>query len=167
MTNKEKENLLLRIESNSGGNSTRQITSHRLYHVLSHSDLEEFHPDFNNDLDKKIVNSVFGSLAIAIFSNSIVDLEFSKHKLFCLSEFKYRTEKLLRHISHFIKIEIAPYLYEEFLYMKISVADKVRYYQFDTRNFREIKSEVYETMMHRFNDVDNDHIKFLPLTEME
>ena len=163
MDDKEKTLLLTKLQTLSG--RTRDV--YKCYYILTHSNLENFQPNFECDLDKRLINCIFSKMITAMFSEYTVSHQYYYNLLFCLSEFKHRISKINRSISHFINIELVPHFTNDQLYMKISIAGKIRYYLFDTKNFKEIKSETYNTMFERKFSTTENQIKFLPLSEME
>ena len=162
MTEEEKKTLLAKFKSL---NTTSDANAIR--HLIDTTDFSKFVPDFNNDLDKSLVNMIFTRIILAVIGSS--DLKsVDTLTIFGLSILKHILNKMTKKVEHFLIVEVVPHVINGALTIRVKVHDKVRHYTFKHESFKELNQQSFDAWMTQYTPAENaEYITLLPLTEME
>lgn len=157
---------LLTTCSDSGDYKYTVSKFYQLYYVIQHCNIKYFEPDFEDEFDRQLVNTIFTKLIMCIWSN--IESLYCYNKLYTYSEFMHRFNKLYDLVKHFMTIQVTPDFKQELLHVKVTINNKNRYYIYSNMKtkFKQIDAKEYEEYCNQFYN-DGVLVRFLNLTEME
>jgi len=164
MTTEEKTQLINKFSSF----QIRGLNScNRIYYDLYYSGLETFQPDYTTEIDRKLANTIFSRFILCLFSEPAAETMDAENHFFALSELKHKIDKLYSKIKNFVTIDTVPAISKQKMYIKTQVVDKVKYFIYNGFSFFETTKTEFDENKAKFDNIGDNSIRFLPLTEME